>query len=348
MNSFRSLSIAMLKGFLRDRGTLFFALLFPLVLLIILGLVLGNQGASKTDIGLVGAGPVISSLAHSAAVQAEWFDDIRSAEKKVRSGDLPAVVMELGDQVQLRYAASDQVQAATVQRLVAGATSETNLAATGQPPRFVVNASQIEDQALRPIQYMTPGILCWSVAMGAVFGAALTFVNWRRKQVLRRLQLSPVSVWTVLTSRIVVTLVLALVQAVVFVGVALLPILGLHLSGQWWLGIPLLLIGTLAFFSVGMLLGAFCKTEEAASGAANLIILPMAFLSGAFFPLDHTPPWLQSLSLVLPMRHLNDGMTAVLVRGRGVEAILVPCIVLIGFTVVVGVLAAKVFRWEDN
>jgi DNA-binding Lrp family transcriptional regulator len=82
-------------------------------------------------------------------------------------------------------------------------------------------------------------------------------------------------------------------------------------------------------------------------GAGNFIVLPMAFLSGAFFPMDQTPDWLQRLSLALPMRHLNDGLSAVLVRGQGVEAVLVPAAVLTAFTVVLGLIAVRVFRWDN-
>ena len=50
----------------------------------------------------------------------------------------------------------------------------------------------------------------------------------------------------------------------------------------------------------------------------------MAFLSGSFFPLDGSPQWLQVTSQLLPLRHLNDGMLDVMVRGDGPSAALAP------------------------
>ena len=344
---FRALSTAMVKGFVRDKATLFFTFLFPLMFLVIFGLIFGNQGASKTDVGVVGDGPIVAALQQSEAVEIIRFESVDEAKAQVTAGDLPAFVAERGNEVTLRFAASDPTQAGTVAGIVTGVVDQANVAATGQPPTYALDAAQVEDSSLKPIQYMAPGVLSWAVSIAAVFGAALTFVNWRKKQVLRRLQLAPVQPSLVLGSRVVVSLGVALVQFVLFIGIALLPVFGLRLSGQWWLAIPLLLIGTLAFFSIGMLVGAFCKTEEAASGAANLITLPMAFLSGAFFPVDATPQWLQAISKVFPMRHLNDGMLDVMVRGKGAEALLLPAGVLIAFTLVVGFVAAKVFRWED-
>ncbi|ASR37621.1 ABC transporter [Prauserella marina] len=346
-SSFAALSRAMFKGFVRDKATLFFTFLFPLMFLVIFGLIFGNQGESKTRIGVVGDGPVVSALERVEALELAPIDSPAEAERQVKEGDLPAFVAEDGGTITLRFAASDQTQASTVAGIVNGVVSQANVAATGQPPRFTVDSAQVEDESLKPIQFMAPGIISWAVSIAAVFGAALTFVSWRKKQVLRRLRLAPVQPVTVLTSRVVVSLGIAVLQFALFVAVALLPVFGLRLSGQWWLAIPLLLLGTLAFFSIGMLVGAFCKTEEAASGAANLITLPMAFLSGAFFPIDAIPSWLQGISWAFPMRHLNEGILDVMVRGKGAEALLIPALVLVAFTAVVGFVAAKVFRWED-
>jgi ABC-2 type transport system permease protein len=137
------------------------------------------------------------------------------------------------------------------------------------------------------------------------------------------------------------------VQAVVFLGIGALPFFGLQLTGTWALAIPVFLLGILAFFAIGMLVGAFCKTEEAATGAANIVVLPMAFLSGTFFPIDQSPPWMQALSQAFPLRHMNDGIMDFLVRGQGPSALVVPCLVLAAFVAVVGTIAAKVFQWED-
>ncbi|WP_436501913.1 ABC transporter permease [Actinokineospora sp. HUAS TT18] len=346
--AFKSLSVAMVKGFVRDKATLFFTFVFPLMFLVVFGLLFRDAGAEKLKLGAVGDGPVLAALEQSGAVELERFDSLDAGVQKVRDGDLPGLVEATGTKVDLRFAASDQAQAGLVRGIVAGVTQELNIRATGQPPRFEFTAAQVEDASLKPIQYLTPGILSWGIAVTAVFGAALTMVNWRRKQVLRRLRLAPVTPTTVLSSRLSVTIGVAIAQAIVFVGVALLPVFGLRLSGTWWMSIPVFLSGILAFFAIGMLIGAFTKTEEAATGAANIVVLPMAFLSGTFFPIDAAPPWLQTVSKVFPLRHMNDGMMDFLVRGKSAAALVVPCAVLIGFTLVVGFIASKVFTWEDS
>ena len=312
--------------------------------LVIFGL-LFRSSSNPTEIAVVGDGPVVSSLPPDVfAVQR--FDSLEAAVAKVRSGDLPAVVVQDGDTVRLRYAASDQVAAATIQSVIGAQIAQANVATTGQPPRFHADFRQVEAADTKPIQYLTPGILAWGVAASAVFGAALTLVSWRRKQLLRRLRLAPAPVWTVLGARVGVSLLVALAQAALFIGVALTPLFGLQLSAQWWLAIPLLLVGTLSFLSIGLLVGAIAKTEEAAGAIANFVVLPMVFLSGNFFPVSQLPPWLQTASLALPLRHLTDGMLDVLVRGKGATALLVPTAALLGFALVLTFAATRVFRWD--
>lgn len=348
MSSFRSLSVAMLKGFVRDRVSLFFTFLFPMMFLVVFGLLFRDAGDTRTELAVVGDGPVVEALESTGAVELQRFSDAEAAVEQVRNGDLPGALLIRDEEVELRFAASDQARAGMVQGLVNGVVNQLNLAATGQPPALQLRIEQVEDTSLKPIQYIAPSILSWGIAVSASFGAALTLVSWRRKQVLRRIRLSPVPVTTVLTSRLLVTIGIAVVQAVLFTLVALTPVFGLQLNGQWWLTLPLLVAGVLAFFAMGMLAGAFTKTEEAASGVVNVVVLPMAFLSGTFFDINAAPAWLQTVSVVMPLRHMNDGMLDVMVRGQGAEALLLPIGVLLGFTLVVGAIAARLFRWEDN
>lgn len=345
VGQFTALSRAMLRGFFRDRTTLFFTFFFPLMFLVVFGLLFRSDGAEPTEIAVVGDGPVVQALP-TDVLEPTTYDSADDARAAVEAGDMPAALVEDGDQLTLYYAASDQVQAGTVQGIVSSVVDQANLAATGQPPVVRLDAQQVESESFEPIQFITPGLLSWGIATSATFGAALTLVAWRRRQVLRRIRLSPAPVWTVVGARVGVSVVIALVQAAVFVGIAMTPPFGLQLAGDWWLAIPVLLAGTLAFLAVGLFVGAVSKTEEGASAMANFIVLPMAFLSGAFFDISNAPEWLQNVSLVLPLRWMNEGMIDVIVRGEGLSAVWLPTLVLLGFTAVVTALATRFFSWD--
>lgn len=346
MRAWRSLSSAMWRGLVADRSALFFYFLFPLMFLVLFGLLLGRADLGRITVGVSGEGALVSTLPEQV-FEVERFDDPAEAVRAVRDGDLPAAIHQEGDVVQLRYSAADQVASGTVQGVLRSVVSEANLAASGAEARFSMEAAQVEDESYEPIQYLTSGLLAWGVAMSAAFGAAMNLVIWRRNGVLRRLRLSPVRPAAVVGARVGVGLGVALLQAVVFVGVALTPPFGLQLRGQWWLMLPLLTAGTLAFMSIGLLVGSLVKSEEAASAAVNLIVLPMAFLSGVFFQFDMMPEWIQQVSWLMPLRHLSAGLLDVLVRDVGVADVVLPVVVLLGVAAALSGLAAWRFSWED-
>jgi ABC-2 type transport system permease protein len=141
-------------------------------------------------------------------------------------------------------------------------------------------------------------------------------------------------------------MVVALVQFALFVLVAQLPMFGLQLNGACWMAIPMVISGVLAFLSIGMVVGAWAKTQETAQAVTQLIVLPMAFLGGSFFPLDAAPGWMKTLSYIFPLRYLNEGMLNVMGRGLGPMSALPQIGVLVGVAVVGALIAVRLFRWE--
>jgi ABC-2 type transport system permease protein len=355
-SSLTSLSRAMALGFVRDRTSVFFTILFPLMFLVLFGVLLSNPSAPKSEVIQVGSVALLDRIPADQRAQldevlqiTERTDDRDAALEKVRKGDADAAVEEVGSKITLHFSATDRVKSGTVLALFDNLVNGSNLVAAGvTTPAYDLDAQQVEDESLTTIQYLTPGLLGWAVATGAMFGAALTLVTWRQKKVLRRLRLSPVGTGTVVGARVGVSIAIAIVQAAIFIGVASLPVFGLQLSNYWWMAIPLLIAGTLAFLAIGLLAGSFTKTPEAASAVANLIVLPMAFLSGAFFPLQGAPAWLEVISKALPLRHLVDGMLAVMVRGEGPAAVLPQLGILLGFAIVVSAISVAVFQWDDT
>jgi ABC-2 type transport system permease protein len=347
VRAWRSLTVAMWKAFVADKASLFFYFLFPLMFLVLFGLLFGDDDMGRTTVAVTGEGPLVEALPDEV-LTVEEYADFDAAVEAVREGDVPAAIRVDGDTVTIRYSATQQVGAGTVQGVVQSVVGQANLAAAGvHDPTFTVRAEQVEDESYEAIQYLTSGLLSWAVAMSAAFGAALNLVLWRKNHVLRRLRLAPVGASSVVGARVGVSLAIALLQGVVFVGIATTPPFGLQLGSNWWLIVPLLMAGTLAFLSVGLLVGALVKTEEAASGAVNLIILPMAFLSGVFFEIDGLPALLQTISWVFPLRHLSDALLDVFVRDAGIADVLLPLGVLVGFAVVLSAVASRSFSWDD-
>jgi ABC-2 type transport system permease protein len=348
----RSLSRAMFKGFVRDRSALVFTILIPVLFLVLFGSIYKSTSAPKVSVLEVGKVRLLDqaeaaahgqlgkilAVTHSASLAAALGD--------VRKGSYDAAVQQQGNTLVVHYSIASQTTAGVVQAVFASIVQQADQAAAGRSGGYALSTRQVEDKSLKPIQYLAPGLLGWAIASGAAFGAAITLVGWRENKLLRRLRLAPVSTGSVVLARIGISVVIAMVQLAVFLAIAATPYFGLKLTASWWMAIPIVACGTLAFMSIGLLVGSFAKTQQAATSIANLIILPMAFLGGAFIPLDYAPAWIREVSYAMPLRYLVTGMQDVMARGEGPAAALPAMGILLGLAAVLTVISLRVFRWD--
>ena len=127
------------------------------------------------------------------------------------------------------------------------------------------------------------GIMGYGCANTALAGLAITLVVRREGGLLKRLRATPLPAATYLTAVLVSTLIVFLLQ------MALTVVLGVTLYGargaeSWVALVPVLLLGAAAFAGLGIGLAALIRSDEGASAVVNLVVLPMAFLSGLVRP----------------------------------------------------------------
>jgi ABC-2 type transport system permease protein len=135
-----------------------------------------------------------------------------------------------------------------------------------------------------------------------------------------------------LVAAMVVTLLLSI--AVLIAHVPLQPLQVLRLFAVD-------LFGVLPFCALGLLLGTLVK-GQAGPALINMIYLPMAFLSGLWFPLSVMPKVLQQLAPVWPSYHLNQLALAAVGFDRG--AVWSNALALCAFTAVFLLLAVRRMR----
>ena len=97
----------------------------------------------------------------------------------------------------------------------------------------------------------------------------------------------------------------------------------------------------------GLLIAAVGNTPGGTRGVAILASLLMVMLGGAWVPAFVFPAWLQRVTLVIPVRWAVDGLDAMTWRGLGLDAAILPTLVLLGFSALFGLLALARFRWEE-
>nr|WP_233242765.1 ABC transporter permease [Auritidibacter sp. NML100628] len=195
---------------------------------------------------------------------------------------------------------------------------------------------------------VVPGILAYSIANASLSASALTFTAWRNSGLLTRLRLEPITGWQILFSRYLVTAAITMLQTVVFLllGVAFL---GLEVALEfWWLGFICVLMGSLVFFVIGGLVGLISKSEQAVSAGLNLVLLPLAFLSGSFVPMSSLPDGIQAVMQFTPLAALTQGLVESM-SGQFLESGLwLVLIVLVVWLVISAAATTTVYRRRNT
>jgi ABC-2 type transport system permease protein len=349
VNLFRVRAVvgASVRMFLRDRPAFFFTFAFPIMFMVLFGLIFGAGGTSRPTVDIVGTGPVRQALEQSDAIKLKTQPDEAHALKRVRDGDEPAAVLLGGGKARVVYSATSQVEAPIVLGVVRGIVDGYNLRVANAKPAVRLQAARVEARSLDYVDLLVPGLLAMAIAQSAAFGVAFSLVSWRQKGMLRRLRLTPLPLVEFATGRVVFHLLISLVQAVILLTVGRL-LFGVHLVGNVLALLPLVLVGGISFIALGMCIGGRVNTEDATAALSNLIVLPMTFLGGVFFPLDSAPAPVRVIAHFLPLTYLVDGLQNVAVRGHSFTSTLPDLGVLLLFAAALSALALRLFRWQTT
>jgi ABC-2 type transport system permease protein len=191
------------------------------------------------------------------------------------------------------------------------------------------------------------GLLGYGAATTTFAGIAIFLVVRRENGILKRLRGTPLPPATYIAALLVSTLLVFAAEAVAMVLLARVA---------YDVGIPdrlgslavALLLGAAAFTALGIALTAAIRSAEGASAVVNLIVLPMAFLSGAFGPTRHYPHVLRALADVLPLTYLIRLVRGVVVFDQPLWH-RPTAIVVIAVWGLIGLAAALWrFRWEPT
>jgi len=210
---------------------------------------------------------------------------------------------------------------------------------------FTVSTEQLNERSLSAFDYTFAGLLGFAIIGMGIFGPVNVFPELKKMGILRRLSTTPLKVWQYFLSTMIGQAIIGLISLAVMFAVAIL-VFKLNVVGNYLeLGI-FLIFSIMMILGIGLALGGWAKNERQAAPLSNIVVFPMMFLSGTFFPRYIMPEWLQNISSVLPLTPVIDGIRLIATEGKHFIDIL-PQIGLIGvWMVVIYLIAFKVFRWE--
>jgi len=190
------------------------------------------------------------------------------------------------------------------------------------------------------IQFMYPGIVAMTVLTSSLF-AGVSVVWDREFGFLKEILVAPIGRAGIVLGKAAGATLTALLQ----VGIMLLlaPVVGVSLSPAIVLGlVPIVAILAMGLSGLGLLIASFMTSQQGFQLVIQLLIFPLIFLAGVFFPVNQVPLWLEIVSKVNPLTYGVDAIRQVFLgssESLGVT-VLGHTMTLVEEVVLVGVLSA--------
>jgi ABC-2 type transport system permease protein len=362
MKAFTQLTLAQLKLFARNKTVIFWTTLFPLFLMIMLGLFLGGGGQQTITITYSD-----EDQSSSSAMLLQTFEGVE-AIRLVETGDVPHSIEEIekgelsfllvipeGFHAQLSAREEpkvlvyyDEVQQSVAQiglALIEQTIDTLNKELIGFEAIVQTEAEGVQSLQLTYLDFLVPGIAALMILSSNMNGVAAQIASWRERAILRRLRSAGLPASTFIAAQITARMTLNLSQSILVLLVGIF-LLGAQMNGSWILLLFYLMLGTLVFMSIGFIIAGLAKTPEHAAPVAGFLSFPMFFLGGIFFPINNMPEFLQPVVYLIPVTHLAEVLRHVMNLGETLFDLWVPSAVLGGWFVMSFALAVKVFKWE--
>lgn len=351
---FIALVVANTRMQLRNHSSLFWHFAFPLIFIILFGLIFGKGGGS-VDIGLSSKNKQVNKAFDKVFEESEDIKLIKNNKKslidKLKKGDLDVVVIVSSQKkfkatdVEVYYDPAESFSSEIGKSLVTSVFDGISKQMFKIPKIFEIKKKSVATKTLNYISFLLPGVLGMSIMFSSMFGTAYPIVMEREKGILRRLRLTLMKPATFIAAKSVGMVIISFLQAIIIIITGLLvfdvKIIGSYIDASF-----IVLIGCLMMVSLGFFVSGLANRLESLDAIANAVAMPMMFLAGTFFPIDNAPSWLKSVANLLPLTYLNEALRDILVRGNSLLDISADILIIFGWSIGFLLLAIYFFKWE--
>jgi ABC-2 type transport system permease protein len=189
--------------------------------------------------------------------------------------------------------------------------------------------------------FIFPGFLAMTIIFTAMFNGA--YVVWDKKvDFLKEVLVAPLSRTTIFFGKALGGMTDAMAQAGILIIIGVF--LGIPFTLLNIIPIVLMLIAlSIGLVSLGLIIGSFMESPEGFGLVSSFVVYPLFLLSGAFYPLDKLPFWMQLLTRIDPATYAVDGLRNLLIHSSSLSFI-ADMGVILGFDVALVLIGAWAFN----
>ncbi|HXR50102.1 MAG TPA: ABC transporter permease [Verrucomicrobiae bacterium] len=354
-----------IRRLFRDRLALFFTFLFPLIFLFVFGGLSGKGGGTTFNVAIINKSQAPYAKQFIAQLDKQKVFKIDKsvtsfavANDKMGRGELDATIEFPQDfgvvrpgqanpsgQAIVHYTQNSQSAATTLTSVLQAEVQGINTKLVHTTTPFTVTSKQTNERSLSSFDYTFTGLLGFAILGAGIFGPINVFPELKKMGILRRLHTTPLRVWqyflSVMLGNAVSGLMSLAVMFVVAIALFHLKVVGNYLELAVFLAFSIIVI-----LGIGLAIGGWARNERQAAPLANIVVFPMMFLSGTFFPRFLMPHWLQNITTFMPLSPVIDGARLIATEGKHLTDIGPQLGIMAAWLVLVYAIAFRVFRWE--
>lgn len=353
------------RRFFRDRLAQFFGILFPLIFLFVFGSFSSGNNNVTFNVAIINnshtgfASTFVKKIKAGKSFKVDKAaTTLGAAKDKMSKSQIDGIIVLPSDfgavkpgqtypsgKAELLYSHTSSGTGQTLTSVLQGTFDQINtkLVSTQQP--FSVNGHELNQKSLTAFDYTFSGLLGFSIIGLGVFGPVNVFPELKKQGILRRLHTTPLKTWqyfmATMFSQATTGVISIAIQFIVAISVFHLKIYGNY---------PEILIYTIfsifMILGLGLAIGGWAKNERQAAPLSNIIVFPMLFLSGTFFPRFLMPHWLQDITTYLPLTPVIDGLRLLTTEGKHLINLGPQIGLMAAWFVLIYAVAFRVFKWE--
>lgn len=353
------------KRLFRDKVAIFFVFIFPIIFLVIFGSIFSGNNEVSFRVGLLNQSNSEFSKEFTSKINEnkifkvdKEISSLETAEQKMSRGQLDATIIlppDFGDikqdqaypsgQMKVVYNQSGEQAARTLTSIMEAILTDINSEFVESPTPFTVVGESTSTQGLKQFDYTFSGLLGFTLLSLGIFGPTTVFPRLKQQGVLRRYKSTTLKVWQYFIGNVVSNAIVGLISLVAMLAVAF-TFFDLNMRGSYFNLAVIVMLGTILMFGIGLALGGWAKNENQAAPLAQVIALPMMFLSGVFFPTFLMPEFLQNITRFIPLTPVVDSIRLVITEGASLLSLGPQMAVIFAWLIAVYIIAFRVFRWE--
>jgi ABC-2 type transport system permease protein len=228
----------------------------------------------------------------------------------------------------IKSTVGSQLNSSTLTALVTPMAVETKGLVAGKPNYF---------------QFVAPGVIAMVTMMAVLMGLAGSIAREKEQGTMDGVLVAPVSRFSIIMGKTGAQTVRGLLQGAVVLLLAM-TLFHVKVYGNFLIMLLVIILGILSFVGLGIMVSAAVEEQETAMTIMMTVTFPMLFLSGAFFPVQQMPGFMQAISKCVPLTYEVQALRQVVVLGAGLGEVMKPLLILLAFGVVTLGISIPVFK----